>query len=83
MTFQTGHHGGFNPFMPAALLFLPFIKMMVMMMTMTMMIRMIEMMTTVPRIAPMTHLVCTALCFSFLQKVFYGRSANCNFNLDL
>ena len=79
MTFQTGHHGGFNPFMPAALLFLPFIKMMVMMMTMTMMIRMIEMMMTVPRISPMIHLVFTALCFSFLQKVFYGRSANCNF----
>ena len=89
MTFQTGHQGGFDPFMPAALLFQPFIKMMVMMMTMTMMIRMIEMMMTVPRISPMIHLVCTALYFSFLQKVFYGRSANCNFkgyapiNLDL
>ena len=44
MTFQTGHQGGFNPFMPATLLFLPFIKTMVMMMmmTMTMMIRIIE-----------------------------------------
>ena len=54
--------------MPAALLFVPFIKVMVMMTTMTMMIRMTEMMMTVPRISPMKHLVCIALCFSFLQK---------------
>lgn len=91
MTFQTGHQGGFNPIMLAALLFLPFIKMMVMIMTMTMtmMIKMIEMIMTVPRISSMIHLVCIALCFSFLQKVYYGRNANCNFkgyapiNLDL
>ena len=75
--------------MPAALLFLPFIKMMVMMMTMTMMIRMIEMTMTVPRISPMKHLVCIAHFFHSSKKVYYGRSANCNFkdyapiNLDL